>query len=287
VRDLSLNAQTTPGGTLEGETPAPRRWRRRVITPDSDSDTEADELPGLKGVDNLKKTPTLAQELTPPQTLTYDTTDFPKHMADSNQYLTEDPEAGDRNWGDPWLACLREFIEFQRQAGFPDAGPSFPASTNIRPPEIAVWMKNGRRWRDMELDDHERFGKQWWAWWSSLQPSSQLHDDPTLPSLPTVAMDWTALRKPGKNGLLLFMVSLAWWGKASDACGEWLKAVLEVTNVLRCLQVASGTIVDPDLLRQGPLGGSSAANVAASTVTAKRKRGGGNAGGSSKKAKLR
>jgi hypothetical protein len=136
----------------------------------------------------------------------------------------------------------------------------------------------------VELDDHERFGKQWWAWWSSLQPDSRLHDDPTLISLPTAGMDWTALRKPGKNGFLLIMVSLAWWGKASGTCGGWLKAVVEVTNVLRCLQVASDTSVGSN---RDPLGGSSAANVAASGVTSKRKRGGGKVGGSSKKARVR
>jgi hypothetical protein len=48
-------------------------------------------------------------------------------------------------------------------------------------------------------------------------------------------MDWSDLRKPGKNGFLLIMVSLMWWGKNSDRDWQWLDAVVDVTQVLTCL----------------------------------------------------
>src|SRR5882762_9365224 len=32
------------------------------------------------------------------------------------------------------------------------------------------------------------------------------------------------------------MISLVWWGKASDMDGGWLKAVIDVIAVLRCMQ---------------------------------------------------
>lgn len=273
--------------TPEEETPAPRRWRRAVFNPESDD--EPDMLPaGLKDTNVRPATPEPTRLAPSVDVPTHDSSDWPQHMVDANRYMTEDPKIrgnGDverkRNWGDAWLACLREFIEFQRRTGFLDTGPCFPPSTNIRPPEIAAWMKNGRRWKDMELVDHEKFGRQWWAWWLSLQPSSRNGDEPALP---TVDMDWSQLRKPGKNGFLLLMISLVWWGKASNARGGWLSAVVEVTNVLRCLQVGPGMTINSDTPTSNPLRGSSAANAVSGTKS-KRKRGadGAKAGGSSKK----
>jgi hypothetical protein len=48
-------------------------------------------------------------------------------------------------------------------------------------------------------------------------------------------MDWTMLRKPGRNGFLLIMLSLTWWGKLSEIDNEWVLAVADVTEALRCL----------------------------------------------------
>ncbi|KAI0281132.1 hypothetical protein BGY98DRAFT_902412, partial [Russula aff. rugulosa BPL654] len=80
-----------------------------------------------------------------------------------------------------------------------------------RPREISVWMKNGRRWTDVDLDDTERFGKQWWDWWHSLQPKSRIRRYQSRSTSPTLEMDWSGLQKPGKNGILLVMISLVWW----------------------------------------------------------------------------
>ena len=48
-------------------------------------------------------------------------------------------------------------------------------------------------------------------------------------------MDWTTLRKPGRNRFLLIMLSLTWWGKLSEIDNEWVLAVADVTEALRCL----------------------------------------------------
>jgi len=100
-------------------------------------------------------------------------------MIDTYRYLGEETglingEMCLRNWGVLWLECLQAFVDFQQHTGFPVGGPSFPPSTGVWPLEIAVWMKNGRRWKDVELDDTKRFGQRWWEWWHSLQPKSQI-----------------------------------------------------------------------------------------------------------------
>jgi hypothetical protein len=51
---------------------------------------------------------------------------------------------------------------------------------------------------------------------------------------------WEQLRKPGKNGFLLVMVSLVWWGKAAEADDEWKKAVEDVVEALRGMRLVGG-----------------------------------------------
>ena len=140
-------------------------------------------------------------------------------------------------------------------------------------------MKNRRPWKDVEIEDMEHFGRQWWAWWISLQPNSRICNKDTYDtSLPSLEMDWTLLKKPGKNGMLLIMLALVWWGKAVDRDNGWLKAVADVTVVLPCIlgvsSMASGVV--NKAAKQGPLSGSGVANT-------KRSRGESEAGHSKKK----
>jgi hypothetical protein len=88
-------------------------------------------------------------------------------------------------------------------------------------------MKVARPWKDMPVADVSEFRAKWVQWWSCLQPSSQL-----------AGVNWEPLRKPGKNGFLLVMMSLVWWGKATHADEEWKKSVADVTRVLRCMRLA-------------------------------------------------
>ena len=153
-------------------------------------------------------------------------------MLDAYQYFTQEATTIDdvstgnaRSWGDQWLGCVREFVEFQRRANFPDTGPSFSPAVGVRPPEIASWMKNRRPWKDIEIEDAEVFGHQWWNWWFLLQPGTRTCDE---------------------NGFLLVMMVLVWWGRASNAGGGWLEAVEDVSKVLHCINLkgeANGGVV--------------------------------------------
>jgi hypothetical protein len=59
--------------------------------------------------------------------LLLDTSSWPQHASDVNNYLTSETIIGKkgendvvaRGWGDEWLACVKEFMEFQKLAGFP------------------------------------------------------------------------------------------------------------------------------------------------------------------------
>lgn len=59
--------------------------------------------------------------------LLLDTSSWPQHASDVYNYLTSETIIGEkgenvvvaRGWGDKWLACVKEFMEFQKLAGFP------------------------------------------------------------------------------------------------------------------------------------------------------------------------
>jgi hypothetical protein len=93
-------------------------------------------------------------------------------------------------------------------------------------------------------------------------------------------MDWGKLRKSGRNGFLLIILSLVWWGKASGGDEGWQKAVAEVSSVLCCMLGNPTSISGPPGL--GPLSGSSGAN-AAGAISSKRRREGGVTGASKTK----
>ena len=265
--------------TPREESPIPRRWRRVVDTPEPEPEPEP-ELEAMAAQDPvLGVVPNVSPVLLSPAVNMADplnSSDWPQHMMDAYHYFTEETASADdvcttnaRNWGDQWLECLRNFINFQRATGFPNTGPSFPPATNLRPPEISVWMKNWRPWKDMELANKEKFSQEWWAWWSSLQPDSRTREDE-----PTIQMDWGKLSKPGKNGFLLVILSLAWWGKVSNRDEGWLKAVAEVLKVLHCMRGTAGVIISVKKTAGWvPLTGSNGANTA-STVSSKRRRDG-------------
>lgn len=124
-------------------------------------------------------------------------------------------------------------------------GGNIPALTDLRPLEVREWMRASRGWadRNVVLKDYEMV---WWNWWSALQPSSRFEPSPSRSSLqvnsasrsilpPTYLMDWESIRKPGKNGLILVIMSLRWWGVASTASGQWQKAVDDVSSAIFCM----------------------------------------------------
>lgn len=68
-----------------------------------------------------------------------------------------------------------------------------------------------------------------------MQPSARGTDTPGRSILPAFDMDFTILRNPGRNGMLLVMMYLAWWGALANDREEWDRAVADTSAVLSCL----------------------------------------------------
>lgn len=161
-----------------------RPWRRAVETPERVAEWEHSSIqqPNNKG--------TQSQSVSSQDPPTEDTSGWPAHMVDAKMYLTQEAVGVNeisvvkaRDWGDGWIGCMQEFIDFQKCANFPDTGPSSTPATDVHPVQIATWMKNQRPWKDVEV-----FRQQWWAWWLLFQPDSRI-----LKDTPTPNMDWSKL----------------------------------------------------------------------------------------------
>ena len=96
----------------------------------------------------------------------------------------------------------------------------------------------------MVVNDLAALKTNWRVWWSTL------HQEGTL--VPADA-PYESLRKPGKNGFLLVMMTLAWWGNAC-ADSQWRRTVREVAEALQSLRPAAYTILPPQSSTAGKKG---------------------------------
>ncbi|KIM87301.1 hypothetical protein PILCRDRAFT_3801 [Piloderma croceum F 1598] len=228
------------------------------------------------------------QPATPPQlaaTMFPDTTNWPLHAIDTATFLVYEPtsDVGDlgmndeattvtrksRCWGKEWGDCVNAFFAFLMDAGFPAAGGNFPPMVNVRPAEIGIWMKDRKTWIEIVIKNIQSFSVAWWTWWAALQPDQCKDDDVERMHEPTADMDWRKLKKTGKNGLPLVMITLVWWSSTSGCSEEWKRAVKDVCASINCMDGSS--IVSAET-GETPLCGSSTANVAAGRPVRERKR---------------
>lgn len=106
-------------------------------------------------------------------------------------------------------------------------------------------MKHARPLQDYCIDDVQAFSVSWWAWWRDNQPRRRpvnaqgSHTEETSDKV-----DWNELYVTGPTGLVLVLMTLAWWGVAiydrDEALQQdWLDAVEDVAFVLeRVLEAA-------------------------------------------------
>lgn len=100
----------------------------------------------------------------------------------------------------------------------------------------------------------------WWKWWRSLQPEERSALENGELSHPET-VDWSGMAQMyGKNGMLLVMATLGWWGKVAQRreeaeVKEWLVAVGDVTWVLE--QVLESGEIDKSVHQSSVMKGDS------------------------------
>ncbi|KAJ7164840.1 hypothetical protein C8R43DRAFT_831332, partial [Mycena crocata] len=78
-----------------------------------------------------------------------------------------------------------------------------------------------------------------WTWWGRMQPQGRVSEDGTLSRAILSTEDWDEVGKThGRNGMLLVVGCLLWWGDAAAATEDesllqdWVLAVRDVTWAL-------------------------------------------------------
>ena len=138
---------------------------------------------------------------------------------------------------------MATYVAIERCANFEEKG-RLPRATEGRPPEVAAWMKKGRELIDFEINDVRSYGRMWWRWWQVNQPDER-------PS--GRSEDWLPLALTGSSGLVLFLLSSAWWGAAvidADPAEQqlWLDAIDDMLvvfkAVLQCVQQQRNPLIN-------------------------------------------
>jgi hypothetical protein len=137
---------------------------------------------------------------------------------------------------------LEAFVELEKSREFKQGGSGLP--TVGRPSQVSDWIKDGRG-RSLPvrpIHNLEKFEKEWWVWWTALQPEwrGAWRGRPQTEGAVREGAEWGKLGNPGQNGILSVVAALYWWAcaeKARDikASKGWEEAVVDTTFVLRAM----------------------------------------------------
>ncbi|KAI9061266.1 hypothetical protein FKP32DRAFT_1576315 [Trametes sanguinea] len=112
-----------------------------------------------------------------------------------------------------------------------------------RPPEIHHWLRVLRRVLDKppHIEDEAGYSVSWWKWWTGMQPDWRRRDAEGH-LVRDGSGSWEALSQPGKNGILIVLLSLAWWrNNATEVTlKDWDAAVQDVGWVIKSMARAAG-----------------------------------------------
>ena len=84
----------------------------------------------------------------------------------------------------------------------------------MRPNEINIWLKNGRKLNAMPEVGLDKFSAAWKKWWAHLQPEWR-GEGPNFSYDLLEEAQWPELQKGGSNGFYLLLLSFSWWGTAT------------------------------------------------------------------------
>ncbi|KAJ7078759.1 hypothetical protein C8R43DRAFT_1143352 [Mycena crocata] len=170
--------------------------------------------------------------------------------------------------GGEWETMVRSLIALESAWGFPAKGLlSVPADEEKRPAEIPAFVRGKREWENtVEIATalgprtaQESFSNRWWCWWAEAQPLTRIQDADWKAPADVAADEWKGIaRMHGRNGILLYLAALLWWGEAAVAnenesaarLVEWREAVEDVSAVLKeALKVVGPMRIATDLER--------------------------------------
>ncbi|KAJ2965567.1 hypothetical protein NUW54_g14076 [Trametes sanguinea] len=129
-----------------------------------------------------------------------------------------------------WWTVLERSYSWQTSAkGLP---------TKNRPSQVAEWMRVHRRelTRHPAINDEVEYAQQWQQWWAGMQPEWRVLNADGWPVQDGIG-SWESLTNPGKNGLLVVLLSLMWWRTVATSAtmDSWTSAAADVAWVVACM----------------------------------------------------
>ncbi len=123
--------------------------------------------------------------------------------------------------GKNYIALVKQWVVLERANTWKN--PRSGLMTHGRPKVVTTWLQNTRYERkgsEPKLTGESliAFTIHFWSWWVNLQPTWRLvTEESQLKSVDNFGDDWESLDKCGRNGWLLLIASLKWWGEALDS----------------------------------------------------------------------
>ncbi|KAJ6470100.1 hypothetical protein C8R47DRAFT_1222728 [Mycena vitilis] len=133
-------------------------------------------------------------------------------------------------WGGwSWLRLIWLFLRAEEELGWTEGKGLRLLPVGKRPEEVEAFMKWGRKWQTPQRLVEGGIGPRtvagsiadrWWSWWPCLLPPARMRPDFGDISQPDdIPPDhWVNLaRANGRNGMLMVLACLLWWGEAAAA----------------------------------------------------------------------
>ena len=113
---------------------------------------------------------------------------------------------------------------------------------------MANWLRIDRRnlKKIPTIADETQYAAQWRAWWKALQPDWRSFDaDNRLEQVGSG--EWGVLDHPGKNGVLMTLLSLMWWRDiaTSQTLHDWHHAARDVAWTIWQMALVNSRYVCP------------------------------------------
>ncbi|KAJ7899933.1 hypothetical protein B0H13DRAFT_2336692 [Mycena leptocephala] len=232
----------------EGPTPTVEREEAPSHPEEEEAPRRPEEAPRRPEEASTTPTPNMPDENqgdgTPLTWLDPDMTGWPDELRKAFRAF----ERGKAWGGNEWETCVTRLIALEKTWKYAAKGMlSAPnGQEDERPEEIPEFMCLARKWdlpvslssgigpREMEGS----FSNQWWRWWGHAQPESRLSKDGEWRAPADLkSEDWSEVAKMhGRNGMLLYLGGLLWWGESAAAVpallADWKLAVEDVSVVL-------------------------------------------------------
>ncbi|KAI0663684.1 hypothetical protein C8Q70DRAFT_906185 [Cubamyces menziesii] len=150
------------------------------------------------------------------------------------------------NYGGYFKRAVDWWVVFERSRGWVTSTKGLP--TDERPAEVANWLRIDRRnlKKIPTIADETQYAAQWRAWWKALQPDWRSFDaDNRLEQVGSG--EWGVLDHPGKNGVLMTLLSLMWWRDiaTSQTLHDWHHAARDVAWTIWQMALVNSRYVCP------------------------------------------